>query len=69
MKVSELKHALTFVGDDDDVEFSVSIGGQKCAAEPIDALITGQWKIPERGELTPIPNVFPKTMTINLEIQ
>jgi hypothetical protein len=69
MKASELKHALTFVDDDDEVEFTVIIGGQECAAEPVDAQITTKWDMPERGELTVLPDKLPKTMTINLEIQ
>lgn len=71
MKASELFHALTFVDDDDDIEFVVANSDSKGLthiAEPTHAQITTKWKIPERGELTPLSATLPKTMTIHLEI-
>jgi hypothetical protein len=68
MKASELKSALTHIGDDDDVEFLVNNQGLKHVAEPTHAQITTKWEIPERGDLRAIPDDLPKTMPIHLEI-
>ena len=71
MKASELRHALTFIADDDEVEFLVNDKANKGlthVAEPTHAQITTKWKIPERGELTAIPDDLLKTMAIHLEI-
>jgi hypothetical protein len=69
MKVSELRHALTFVDDDDNVEFLASSGkGLTHVASPTHAQITTKWEIPKRGDLTLAPDDLPKTMTIHLEI-
>ena len=65
MKASELKRALTYVGDDDDVEFLVN---DTDVAEPTHAQITTKWEMPKRGDLTPDLDELPKTMTIHLEI-
>lgn len=72
MKARELKNALTYVGDDEEVEFLVNDSSRKglttYVAEPTHAQITSKWKWPERGELSPVPDDLPKTMTIHLEI-
>ena len=66
MKVSELKRVLTYVGDDDDIEFHVSTKGPTYVAKPTHAQITTKWKIPD--ELSAIPDDLPKTVAIHLEI-
>lgn len=68
MKASELKHALMFIGDDDDVEFIVDNNkGLRFFADPVRAQINTEWEVPKRGDLTVIPDELPKSLTIFLE--
>lgn len=70
MKVSELEHALSFLAEDDDVEFFVTDEDlTDIPANPAHAVITTEVPVLQRGELTPIPDRFPKTLSIHLEIQ
>ena len=71
MKASELEHAMSCLAEDDDVEFIVNDSNHKepsRVAEPTHAQIETEVRWPERGELTPIPNEYPRTMVIHLEI-
>ncbi len=68
MKVSELKRALTYVGNNDDIEFLVNDKGLTHVAEPAQARITTEWEVPERGDLRVTPDELPKTLTLFLEI-
>lgn len=70
MKASELKRVLTYVGDDDDIEFIVNNNdnkGLRHVAQLTRAQITTEWEVPERGELTVTPDELPRTLTIFLE--
>ena len=68
MKARELKNALTYIGDDEEVEFLVHAKELTHVAEPTHAQLTSKWEIPKRGDLRAIPDDPPKTMTIHLEI-
>ena len=69
MKASELKRVLTYIGDNDDVEFHVkNDNGLTHVAHSTHAQITTKWEMPERGELSIIPDDLPRTLTILLEI-
>ncbi len=56
MEARELKNALTYIGDAEEVEFIVNNNkGLKHVAEPTHAQITTKWEMPKRGDLKPRP--------------
>jgi hypothetical protein len=72
MKASELRNALGYVGEDDEIEFIVSDGkakGLMHVACPTHAEIKTEWEIPKRGDLAVVPehDDLPRSLTIFLE--
>jgi len=70
MKARELKNILTYVSDNDDVEFIVNNDKNKGlmhAADPVRAQIKTEWEVPKRGDPNVTPDELPQTLIIFLE--